>query len=1509
MKGRLYTLLAAVVWPSLVKASSPPVQVSFEDVMSRETLAIESPDDFFPFIDLLSNPEILPSTDLAPDALHQAALKPGSLGNVEMHLALHSATPKIEAFYSYYANYVNKTVGCGSWVDWYGEIVCDVENLKRLAGTETIGAGPFTRPQTLTFDHIYPPAEKLVERPPRTAILYASPSSSNLRALHAYLYKLAGEGDARVEYVLRHVPPPTRNPPNTLSGYGVALDLKKMDYLALDDRFSNQNKKQAVDGQAESQLQDPIVTLMETYAENATAPDASVALTLEELAGLGPQAVQLIADSEQPLETFIRLSQDFPKYAASLARRVVANESVVEELRENAVKARGGVNMLWLNGKPVEAHDVEPLPMLRILKKERTLMLQLTDLGLTRDQAYKLLTHTNVAASQREKSSMDALYDASDREEGGDLIVYWNDLEKDARYSRWSPTLHALIQDPMYPGQFPNVKANFINLIAGPISNIIERNLPFTFGVIPIIETEDGKKMARLFYHLIKTYGRKKTISFLHTLSDLTLPPQLETIPTVRWFTVQEAYNELVASSEGITPTPFEEVLKTPLELEEKLLKMGHAFFNGKHYPYNANFLSHLQNDAMEHQQYYMEQVYRGLLTDEILKEKGLGNHFYDLPTTNKQRNRYIFPKNRTDLKMLNIPEVLDKAGLTFDSKSYLYPTNDDSVVFTVYVVGDFDCRGEALQALESDKTQMRVSFVPNPEEWDAVKPGSTNGLLSKLVTHQLLEEATPTKDSGEFTPAELRRYLKSSRIFAREAGIKPGESAVVINGRVVGPFQPNDFRAVDFATLEDFEVRKRTGPVVGALRGVAPFLVDDKFRILAKWDCLTLPTGLAGVTTELMGSNYTYAVFLMIPWALVFTLHYSAFEYGDPEEALYHVIVLVDPLSTTGQKWASMVQWLSVVPNVFIKVLLNPDTYKQEVLNPHPAQMPIKQFYRYNLPPVLSFDTEGHEIPSQIDFEGLPIDPIYTLAMDVPASWLVRPKESRYDLDNIQLGQLFPGDEALQAIFSLDALLVEGHAREVPGQQPPRGVQLQIVTKGTPKQSGTTSVPLQDTLVVANLGYFQFRLTPGVFGLEIREGVGRKVYNMESVGAVGWESPTVEEVGDQVALVDFEGVTLFPRLKRKPGMEEVDVLAEAKEEDKGGLFESISSKVKSLFGGKKAEETGLIPVKKEQAEINIFTVASGLLYERFASIMILSVLKNTNHTVKFWFIENFLSPSFLEFIPHMAAEYKFDYELVTYRWPSWLRAQTEKQRIIWAVQDSIPRRPLPYGPEENQIVRADLKELVDLDLQGAPYGYTPMGDDNKEMEGLSVLEDWVLEGILGRNAVSYQMAAGDILRGQYQGLSADPNSLANLDQDLPNNLQRQVPIFSLNEDWLWCESWCSKDRLHRAKTIDLCQNPMTALTSLQKEPKLSRARQIPEWEEYDAEIARLTRKLADEGKISTGLATADANVLAGGGTPAIPEMSQKEEEDLPLELADTETEELLAEIEAEESARVVDEL
>lgn len=106
------------------------------------------------------------------------------------------------------------------------------------------------------------------------------------------------------------------------------------------------------------------------------------------------------------------------------------------------------------------------------------------------------------------------------------------------------------------------------------------------------------------------------------------------------------------------------------------------------------------------------------------------------------------------------------------------------------------------------------------------------------------------------------------------------------------------------------------------------------------------------------------------------------------------------------------------------------------------------------------------------------------------------------------------------------------------------------------------------------------------------------------------------------------------------------------------------------------------------------------------------------------------------------------------------------------------------------------------------------------------------------------RISAGDRLRGQYQALSQDPNSLSNLDQDLPNNMIYQVAIKSLPQDWLWCETWCDDESKQRAKTIDLCNNPKT------KEPKLeAAARIVPEWVTYDTEIRTLLDHLENKKK------------------------------------------------------------
>ncbi|KAF5311086.1 hypothetical protein D9619_007791 [Psilocybe cf. subviscida] len=1517
----------SLFWAALVAtrvAASPPVRVSLRSSWAAppflaeilETISLENPDAFFGLVDDLTDPQVAPAwSSMTPEAIHQAGLEmgiesgriqdQGTLANVQMNLAMHAAAPKLEAYFNFYDANHAKSHGkrCGSWVDWYGEVVCDVETLAQLVGVEAIDAGsqeiPQPRPKTLSFDHIYPPPSKVVERPPRTAVLYASLDSQNFRELHSYLYKVVNTLDPHVEYIFRYVSPPkTDGPRSFLSGYGVSLDLKKTDYLAIDDRNINAAGVNQATGDQE-QKPDPVLPLILSYPANETAPESSVPLTTEELTKLGSNTAQIIADSADPLSVLTQIAQNFPKYASALGRRLIANESIEEELHNNSLRVQRGGNAMWINGLMVDLKDAHPFGLMRLLRKEKVVMQSLIAQGLENLEAVEVLNHQAIAVTQmKESGGMDALFDASDRPEGREITVWFNDMEKDKRYARWNPSFYALLRPP-YPGAMPAVKANLfnvvlildlskisaLNFIGGPMTNIIARDFPLRFGLVPVVETEEGKKMARLFYYLVKTYGRKKTTEFLSLLSQVALPAHMQT-ETVQWEAVRQLYDKLTATEREEKPEALIASLETILNDEsdealplEKLLAYqdrlsaslasspgGHAFFNGKHMTVDEEFLRNLQVEMSTQMQFFQEQVYSGQLTDNDRGET-MSNYFYDLPTTSKRRNQYIYPSGSAALRVFNLHDLFTQTLFLASPASYLYPTEFKEISQTLFVIADLDSKDgveivkEAIASITAN-SQTRLGFIHNPvvpsvsegkerppvswllahlQKSNLLSKTSRDTLLSVLVEHQppaenmkqvplqeneLFNTFTDGVSLADIQPELYVDYLKSSRLLSRALKVAPGETAFLVNGRVIGPIgSSKDFHVADFKGLEEYEHRRRADSVIKALSDVTPKLLEDKYLFA---DVVSMTTSIIASSQQPDPSEVGLFDTPVKPRQKSYQLmdsQYTMFELGDNSTALYNVGVILDPLSETAQKWSSLLQWLSDSEDVYIEVHLNPGRY---------SEVPLKKFYRYNLIPTLSFDKDGQELKPQAIFESLPVEPIYTMAMDVPTAWLVRPREALYDLDNIQLNKLFPGDNVVEAVFDLDHLVIEGHAREAVSNVAPRGVQLQLVERG---------VAIDDTQVVANLGYFQFKAVPGVFKLETRPGRSSKIFKLDSAGNEGWDSPTVEQAGDEITVTSFEGLTLYPRLTRRPGMETVDVLEEEQEPAKG-VFEDLSSRVMSFFKSPKTEDvsTEVIPVRP-QADINIFTVASGLLYERF------------------------------EFIPHMAEKYNFQYELVTYKWPSWLRAQTEKQRIIWAYKILFLDVLFPMDLKKvifvdaDQIVRADLKELVDLDLEGAPYGYTPMGDDNTDMEGFRFWKTgyWkeFLQGKPYHISALYVidlLAAGDILRGQYQALSADPNSLANLDQDLPNNIQNQVPIFSLHEDWLWCETWCSKDRLESAKTIDLCQNPLT------KEPKLARARQIPEWDEYDQEIARFTRALAEEGKIHSRMATADANVLAGAG-------------------------------------------
>ncbi|VDM38735.1 unnamed protein product [Toxocara canis] len=536
-------------------------------------------------------------------------------------------------------------------------------------------------------------------------------------------------------------------------------------------------------------------------------------------------------------------------------------------------------------------------------------------------------------------------------------------------------------------------------------------------------------------------------------------------------------------------------------------------------------------------------------------------------------------------------------------------------------------------------------------------------------------------------------------------------------------------------------------------------------------------------------------------------------------DEAALNIVCIVDPLSTHAQRLGPLVNVIQQIANADMKIVMNPKAKLSE--------LPLKRFYRLVLEPSVAFDDSGRisSVAYQARFTSLPEKQLLTLSLIPSDSWMVQAVKAVYDLDNIKMQNV---EGNVIAEFELENILLEGHCFDENTGTPPRGLQFTLGTH--------TDLTMYDTIVMANLGYFQLKANPGAWILRLRTGKSTDIYDITS--HTNTESEGVDEV--HVLIDSFSGRTIRVRVSKKEGKQDENLLSEGRANEEEGLQQSLWSSISSTLSGSEKYDA-----------INIFSLASGHLYERFIKIMMLSVMKHTKHPVKFWLLKNYLSPHFKETLPVMANYYGFQYELVEYKWPRWLHQQTEKQRVIYKILFLDVLFPLDVRKmiyvDADQVVRADLMELMELDLGGAPYGFTPFCDSRTSMEGFRFWKKgyWA-NHLAGRkyhisalyviDLVKFrQIAAGDRLRGQYQGLSADPNSLSNLDQDLPNNMIHQVRIKSLPQEWLWCETWCDDASKANAKTIDLCNNPLT------KEPKLDSAtRIIPEWNDYDSEIKKL---------------------------------------------------------------------
>lgn len=845
-----------------------------------------------------------------------------------------------------------------------------------------------------------------------------------------------------------------------------------------------------------------------------------------------------------------------------------------------------------------------------------------------------------------------------------------------------------------------------------------------------------------------------------------------------------------------------------------------------------------------------LQSVQRSIMEGVFEEDTWLAGSF--LSKAFARRNPLLIPEDPKDVRIVDIAKAFDGRNDVLDDIPRLESGKEVLESVHMVVIGDFDSEhGEGLLTtalnFHSEHNKAEVLFLHNPE----IRGHSTSGsahlrrLLKKGSKSDASQVVAAIQASGHNSASsdaeaeEISQFWAAQQPLAKDLGFAPGVSGVIVNGRAVGPIPADSaLTADDLVQLVAYEQAQRIAPISKAIIDLG---FDAKLKTpfdFAKLTSVTALSAISDVPEGIFETTSDIRVNLFEKWST----SNSVITIANSEDPTINVVASIDPASETAQRWLPILRVISNLAGVRLKIFMNPRDDMDE--------LPIKRFYRYVLGSEPAFNSDGSLSRPRASFSGVPVEALLTLGMDVPSSWHVAPKDSAHDLDNIKLSTM-KGETDVDAIYALEHILIEGHSRDLTANSPPRGVQLVLGTDENPH--------LIDTIIMANLGYFQFKTQPGLWKINLKPGRSESIFNLDSVGSLG-HSPQPGDDNNDVALLSFQGQTLFPRLSRKKGYETEDVLETG---PKPGSAMDYVSKGLNFASGILSSVSSKRSTEK-QADINIFSVASGHLYERMLNIMMVSVMRNTKHTVKFWFIEQFLSPSFKSFLPQLAKEYNFSYEMVTFKWPHWLRAQREKQREIWGYKMLFLDVLFPLSLDKvifvdaDQIVRTDMYDLVTTDLEGAPYGFTPMCDSREEMEGFRFWKQGYWKNFLREKPYHISalyvvdlnrfraLAAGDRLRGQYQMLSSDPGSLSNLDQDLPNHMQHNIPIKSLPQDWLWCETWCSDEALGTARTIDLCNNPLT------KEPKLDRARrQVPEWTEYDDEIAALAERVAREQELA----------------------------------------------------------
>lgn len=1338
-------------------------------------------------------------------------------------------SPSVEMHYQYFRNVVAKHKYCAkkdntSYIVQNDHVYCDPTDVFALrtvsCNDENVGSHP------LSVDH-------KMGNTGCPYFLYGDYRSEKFRETFFYLYQSMKAG--KLSFVWRYIPDDAIISSELLAGYGIDLTLKRTDYIVVDDRDLAEGQKGKLN------FDEKTITAPANISEDDEFWKESVSeipkLSQDDIKQLGLKFTKFILDQnsksdEQKLDLLTKLTFDFPLYASKIAGLNYSDHELhlfgLNVLRDEYAEIPNG---FYINDEIVPSIKDDAYKLLAMLKNSVLQLDKLQSIGMDSRSANDILSKFSSFESALSKRPY-LRYNYSDYENS---IVYFNDIAHDHQYSKMVPSREAYSVEPQM-GELPPARENIYDTIffldlsdpvrlyytLSVINNILSKLVPERVGIVPLFTSKDGAILARKLFSIEDKFGSNDALRFLHKVN--------------KYLAEDKLTDDVIAKLPGNSTFTSKKIEYAKNFMSAfKIDRLPQILVNGVFLPFNNDWQSSVQQLTLDvyyiFTQYQNGKIPLGLTFRDYLYKDAYKIRIPKLVPDNILSAGFdVIPAPNID-DYLKQHAAQDNNTLEIKStKCTVKPCYKSQSLKTVTLIGDLankEFRAQIIEMLQYIQRTKHIKLI-------LADIGGHN-YLSELKNESI--DILIDKFSSDGIRATSKIIIPSILQSYSELGNAQLNSIfMVIDGR---------FLRISHSLLSQQDLDM-------------VIQVDEKLRFKALSMIMKNKKNILELAKHKFNDKYNFYEYLIWTTSEIYFKNEDEFVYDalprydtnllDDKLSIHipakevprvFVTISIDPISEKAQKYLAMLDIFKAMPFADIVIHLHP---KIEMEN-----IGINRLYRGMFRPPVKFDDNGtfDENELQIIFDEVPEKPLFSLSVDEPQSWIVGIKEANADLDNIKLDISGP----VVGVYEVENIIIEGYSRDVVSPSAkPIGLVLELLSSFNDK--------MQETSVMANFGYFQLKANPGEWSLRVKpETKGADIYDLVGVSL----NSTSLDIGDgKISSFDFGvsnlgGLTLFPVFSKKSGKENDFIIGDHNIERKNNgssnsYFSSFLSKLKNqVLSTKKAEE-------HKNADINIFSIASGHLYERLLEIMTASVMKHTEHSVKFWFIENYMSPKLKAELPLLANHYGFQYEFITYKWPVWLRHQREKQRIVWAYKMLFLDVLFPQSLDKvifvdaDQICRTDMKDLVDLDLEGAPYGFTPMCDSRKEMEGFRFWKKGYWKRLLGDKYKYHisalyvvdldkfrSLAAGDILRQHYQELSKDPKSLSNLDQDLPNNLQDVLEIHSLPQNWLWCETWCSDESLKDARTIDLCNNPLT------KESKLERARrQIPEWNDYDQEVANL---------------------------------------------------------------------